>query len=246
MSIDYSVIIPLKDEEENIEELIEELEPVMQGLGPDHPWELICVDDGSTDRTLLILQELCKIKPYLRVLAFTQNFGQSSGFAAGFQAARGRYLITLDGDRQNDPADIPKLTAAIAENDLVVGWRVNRRDPFEKKIISKISNTIRRYCCHDGIHDTGCSLKVYRKEALEKIKMYHGMHRFLPALFKIEGLRVKEIPVRHRERAKGKTKYHLLNRSLGPILDMFVVRWMRRRHLKHQIREEFSHTHDSR
>lgn len=239
MSIHYSVIIPIKDEEENIAELVEELEPVMEGFGL--PWELICVDDGSTDQSLLILQRLRRQKPYMRILSFTKNFGQSSAFAAGFEAARGRFLITLDGDRQNDPADIPKLTAAIAENDLVVGWRVHRKDPWKKRFISKFSNTIRSTFCQDGIHDSGCSLKVYRKEALAKIKMYRGMHRFLPALFLIEGLRVKEIPIHHRERPKGKTKYHLFNRSLGPIIDMFIVKWMRSHCLRHKIREEIHH-----
>lgn len=235
----YSVIVPIKNEEENIAELIDEIEPVMKTMG--HHWELICIDDGSTDRSLLILQNLCRTKPFLRVLAFTRNFGQSSAFAAGFEAARGEFIITLDGDRQNDPADIPKLTAAIADADLVVGWRVNRRDPLSKRLTSKLSNFVRSRLCRDGVHDTGCSLKVYRKSALVKIKLFHGMHRFLPALFIMEGFRVKEIPVTHRERAKGKTKYNFLNRSLGPIIDMFVVRWMRHHRLRHQIREEISH-----
>lgn len=235
----YSVVIPIKNEEENICELIQEVEPVMEGLG--EKWELICIDDGSTDRSLLILQDLCKHKPYMRVLSFTRNFGQSAAFAAGFKAARGELVITLDGDRQNDPTDIPKLTGAMSDCDLVVGWRVNRRDTLQKKVISRISNWIRSRLCRDGIHDTGCSLKVYRRAALSSIKMYNGMHRFLPALFKIEGLHVKEIPVSHRERSKGATKYHFFNRSLGPIIDMFVVRWMRRRNLNPQIREEISY-----
>ncbi|MCH9626943.1 MAG: Dodecaprenyl-phosphate galacturonate synthase [Chlamydiales bacterium] len=235
----YSIVIPIKNEEENIADLVAEVEPVMEELG--EPWELICIDDGSTDQSLLILQDLCQQKPYLRVLTFTRNFGQSAAFAAGFEAAQGELIITLDGDRQNDPADIPKLTAAITECDLVVGWRVNRRDPWKKRIVSKLSNWVRSRLCRDEMHDTGCSLKIYRAEALRKIKMYKGMHRFLPALFKIEGFRIKEVPVNHRERAKGATKYHFFNRSIGPIVDMFVVRWMRHRALKHQIREEISH-----
>lgn len=235
----YSIVIPIKNEEENINDLIQEIEPVMESLA--QKWELICIDDGSTDRSLLILQDLCKKKPHMRILSFTRNFGQSAAFAAGFKAAQGEIIITLDGDRQNDPADIPKLTAAISDCDLVVGWRVNRKDTFQKKIVSRISNWIRSRLCGDGIHDTGCSLKVYRKEAICNIKMYRGMHRFLPALFKIEGFRVKEIPVGHRERCRGITKYHFFNRSLGPIIDMFVVRWMRYRTLHHQIREEITH-----
>lgn len=239
MTIRYSVVIPIKNEEENITHLIEEVEPVMMKLG--HPWELICVDDGSTDQSLSLLEGLCKNKPYLRVLSFQQNYGQSSAFAAGFEAAKGEFVITLDGDGQNDPQDIPKLTAMIQECDLVVGWRIDRKDPLSKKVISKISNRIRSKLCQDGVHDTGCSLKIYRASALKKIKMYKGMHRFLPALFLIEEFKVKEIPVRHRERTKGKTKYHFFNRSIGPICDMFAVYWMRRRALKHQIREEISY-----
>lgn len=239
MNLRYSIVVPIKDEEENIPTLIAEIEPVMGRLGGT--WELICVDDGSTDRSLLILQDLCKEKPYLRVLTFTRNFGQSAAFAAGFEAARGELIITLDGDLQNDPNDIPRLTALIADCDLVCGWRMNRKDPWKKRIISRLSNWIRSRLCQDEMHDTGCSLKVYRKEALKKIKMYHGMHRFLPALFKIEGFRVKEIPVTHRKRACGETKYHFFNRSIGPVIDMFVVSWMRKRALHHQIRKEISH-----
>jgi dolichol-phosphate mannosyltransferase len=235
----YSVVIPIKNEEENIKELVQEIEPVMEQLR--QTWELICIDDGSTDRSLLILQDLCKQKPHMRILSFSRNFGQSAAFSAGFKAARGEVIITLDGDRQNDPADIPKLTAAIADCDLVVGWRVNRKDGWQKRMISRISNWIRSRLCRDGIHDTGCSLKVYRRDALTSIKMYRGMHRFLPALFKIEGFRVKEIPVNHRERSKGSTKYHFFNRSFGPIVDMFVVNWMRHRSLNPQIREEITH-----
>jgi len=235
----YSIVIPIKDEEENIEALIGEVEPVMEHLA--QTWEMICVDDGSTDRSLAILQKLCRQKPFLRILSFSRNYGQSAAFAAGFAAARGELIITLDGDRQNDPSDIPKLTAAINECDLVVGWRVNRKDTLQKRSISRLSNWVRSRLCRDGVHDTGCSLKVYRTQALQQIKMYQGMHRFLPALFKIEGFKVREIPVNHREREKGETKYHFLNRSIGPIVDMFVVRWMRKRALSPQIREEITH-----
>ncbi len=235
----YSVVIPFKDEEDNIQELIVELEAVMQGL--KKPWELIAVDDGSTDGSLVVLQDLIKKRPHMRILTFTSNFGQSAALSAGFKVARGEFIITLDGDRQNDPADIPKLTAAIRDCDLVVGWRVNRRDPWKKRIISRLANGVRSRFCLDGVHDSSCSLKVYRKKALQAIKMYRGMHRFLPALFKMEGFRVKEIPVNHRERVKGTTKYHFFNRLIGPIIDMFVVRWMHHRSLRFKIREEITH-----
>lgn len=231
--IKYSVVIPLKDEEENIIDLVNELEVTMVALNA--PWELICIDDGSTDKTSLILNSLVERKPFVRVLTFSQNYGQSSAFDAGFKAAQGEFVITMDGDRQNDPADIPKLIEALPESDLVCGHRVNRQDPWSKKITSRLANKIRNRLCQDHVHDTGCSLKIYRTACLRHIKMYQGMHRFLPALFSIEGFRVKEIPVNHRERTRGKTKYNFFNRSFNTISDMLAVRWMRKRHLKYQI-----------
>jgi dolichol-phosphate mannosyltransferase len=233
MTLKYSVVIPLKNEEDNICDLIQELEPVMQKLGQD--WELICIDDGSTDRTRAILQEMASRKTNLRVLAFTKNFGQSSAFDAGFKAAKGEFVITMDGDRQNDPHDIPKLVAAMDGYDLVCGCRVNRQDPWSKKITSWIANYVRGRLCQDGVQDTGCSLKVYRTQSLRSIKMYQGMHRFLPALFSIEGFRIKEVPVNHRPRTRGTTKYNFFNRSFNTVADMWAVRWMRKRHLKYSI-----------
>jgi len=234
--VHYTVVVPLKNEEDNIQELIDELKPIMQKL--HEPWELICIDDGSSDNTLAILKKLSHIHPELRIIAFDKNYGQSSAFDAGFKSARGELIITMDGDRQNDPADIPNLLNAAADADLVCSRRVNRRDPWTKKITSKIANAVRSRVCHDSVQDTGCSLKVYRKSALQKIKMYHGMHRFLPALFLIEGFRIKEVPVNHRERTKGKTKYNFFNRSFNTISDMLAVRWMHQRQLRYQIDEE--------
>jgi dolichol-phosphate mannosyltransferase len=237
MTIQYSVVIPLKNEEDNIVDLIQELEPIMLKL--QQSWELICIDDGSTDKTLSILTSLLPEKKYLRLLVFKKNYGQSSAFDAGFRLARGEYVITLDGDRQNDPADIPKLLEASKNCDLVCGVRVNRKDTFTKKITSTIANYVRRNVCDDGASDTGCSLKVYRSSALKKIKMYNGMHRFLPALFKIEGLRIQEVPVNHRERTKGATKYNFFNRSFNTVADLFAVRWMKKRQLQYQINKEY-------
>jgi len=228
----YSVVVPLKDEESNIEDLVMELKPVMHHIG--QPWELICIDDGSKDRTLAILKELQKSTPELRIITFTQNFGQSSAFDAGFRAARGEFVITMDGDRQNDPRDIPKLIGAINGFHLVCGQRVDRQDPWSKKVISKIANAIRSRVCEDGVTDTGCSLKLYRTECLQKIPLFEGMHRFLPALFLIHGYKVGQVPVNHRQRVKGETKYHLFNRSFNTIVDMWAVRWMKKRHLHYE------------
>jgi len=235
--MDYSVVVPLKDEEANVEELVSQVERAMAPLSSS--WELICIDDGSQDGTLPKLQNLKKTHPYLRVLVFEKNFGQSSAFDAGFKAARGHAVITLDGDLQNDPQDIPKLIDVYTQGyDLVSGWRKDRKDPLSKKIISKCANFIRSRFLQDGIHDTGCSLKIYKTESLRSIKMFNGMHRFLPALFKIEGFKVTQVPVNHRERTAGKTKYNFLNRSFNTLSDLFAVSWMRKRGLKYRIRDE--------
>lgn len=233
MAIKYSVVIPLKNEEDNILDLVQEIEPVMSSL--KQPWELICIDDGSTDKTLSLLLEMAKDKSYLRILPFKRNYGQSSAFDAGFKHARGEFVITLDGDRQNDPADIPKMVKAIEDCDLVCGHRVNRRDTWMKRLTSRMANAIRSRVCKDGMEDTGCSLKIYRTDCLRKIKLYQGMHRFLPALFVIEGFKIKQLPVNHRERTKGKTKYNFFNRSFNTVWDMFAVRWMRQRRLNYEI-----------
>lgn len=230
----YSIVIPIKDEEKNIVPLFEEIEPVMEGIG--EPYEVIFVDDGSTDKSSEILKKLESSHSVVRVIFFDRNYGQSSAFDAGFKFARGEKIITLDGDGQNDPADIPKLVEAGKNSDLVCGWRIDRHDPLLKRIISSVVNPIRSRVCKDGMHDTGCSLKVYNKTCLEKIKLYHGMHRFLPALFRIEGFSVAEIPVSHRDRHAGRSKYNLFNRSLAPIIDMFAVLWMRRRKLSYQVK----------
>lgn len=239
MTIRYSVVIPLKNEESNIPDLIKELEPIMNQLHPS--WELICVDDGSTDGTRQILIDLAQRKDYLQMIAFKKNYGQSSAFHAGFTTAKGEFIITLDGDCQNDPADIPKMMKLMQDCDLVCGIRAKRQDSWGKRVISKLANTVRQWICEDGVQDTGCSLKIYRKKCLDKIKMYHGMHRFLPALFKIEGFKVKEVPVNHRERTRGKSNYNFLNRSFNTIADLFAVRWMKQRQLKYQIEHRTKH-----
>lgn len=236
MTPKFSVVIPLKNEEGNVADLVNELEPVMAGLKA--PWELLCIDDGSTDNTLKILNEIARQKPFMRVIVFDRNYGQSCAFDAGFKKARGEWVITLDGDRQNDPADIPKMISLAASNDLVCGHRINRRDPWHKKLTSRLANWVRGRLCKDQINDTGCSLKVYRRACLQQIKMFKGMHRFLPALFLIEGFRIAEVPVNHRERTRGTTKYNFFNRSFNTIADMLAVRWMRNRHVNYRIDKE--------
>jgi glycosyltransferase involved in cell wall biosynthesis len=235
-TITYSVVIPLKDEEDNIPALVGELEPVMEALG--RPWELVCIDDGSTDGTRAVLRDLRIDKPYIRILAFAGNYGQSSAFDAGFRAARGEFVITLDGDLQNDPSDIPRLLKEAEKCDLVCGIRTRRQDSWFKRLISRTANSIRSRLLADGMRDTGCSLKIYRRECLEQIKIYHGLHRFLPALFRIEGFRTAQVEVNHRPRTSGKSKYSIFNRSFNTITDLLAVMWMRRRHLHYAIEQE--------
>lgn len=236
LQIDYSIVIPLKDEEQNVLLLLQEIEPIMQSLGK--PWELICVDDGSKDQTLNLLKEHQKEKNFLKIISFEKNYGQSSAFDAGFKKAEGKFVITLDGDLQNDPRDIPKMLEHADHFDLVCGWRHTRKDRFSKRITSKFSNAIRSRLCKDHIHDTGCSLKIFKRSKLNQIKLYHGMHRFFPALFRMEGFSVLEIKVHHRPRTQGKSKYHFFNRSIGPIIDMFAVYWMRKKKLRYQLKED--------
>jgi dolichol-phosphate mannosyltransferase len=235
VNVVYSVVIPLKNEAGNIIDLIQELEPLMDSLG--QPWELICIDDGSTDETHHVLNELSKTKHYLRIIKFKENYGQSSAFDAGFKKAQGKFIITLDGDGQNDPKDIPRLIDLIQDCDLVCGIRLKRKDSFTKRLTSKMANFVRQRLCDDGVEDSGCSLKVYRKSCLDQIKMYQGMHRFLPALFRIEDFRIRQIPVNHRERLRGKSNYNFFNRSLNTVADLWAVRWMKKRHLRYQIDE---------
>lgn len=234
----YSVVIPLKNEANNIVPLIDELEPVMENLG--ETWELICVNDGSTDETAEILKKLAKKKSYLCLLSFTQNYGQSSAFDAGFKKSRGKFIITLDGDGQNDPKDIPHLISLIENCDLVCGIRLKRKDSFIKRITSKVANFVRQMLISDGIQDTGCSLKVYRKTALDQIKLFNGLHRFLPALFKMEGFRILQAPVNHRPRLRGKSNYNFFNRSFNTLGDLLAVCWMKSRCLHYKIDRENS------
>ncbi len=236
MSIKYSVVIPVMNEEDNVKPLVKDLEKVMTQLGES--WELLYIDDGSTDNTLKELEKLKAQHPQLRVIIFDQNYGQSSAFDAGFQYAKGEIIITMDGDRQNDPQDIPKMLHHLVNFDMVCGWRKDRKDPWTKTLTSKFSNSIRKRVCKDGLEDGNCSLKVFYREKMLKVKMYHGMHRFMPALFLIEGFTVGHIPVKHHERPMGVSKYSIFNRFLGPICDLLAVQWMRKRHLRYRVDKE--------
>jgi dolichol-phosphate mannosyltransferase len=225
-----SVVVPLFNEEENVPILQSELRAALSGL--DH--EIVFVDDGSVDRTV----EQIETAPNIRVIRFEKNTGQSAAIYAGLQAARGAITVLIDGDLQNDPADIPRLLAEIARGaDVVCGYRVKRKDTVLKRLTSRIANAVRSRFTKDGVRDTGCTLKAMRLECVSALVPFKGMHRFIPALIKGAGYRLVEIPVNHRPRRFGRSNYGLGNRALRATIDMFGVRWLLARRLNHKIRE---------
>jgi len=228
-----SFVIPIYNEEGNIKRLFEELSRVAEALS--HPYEIMLVDDASTDRSLHIIKELAESHEQVRYLSFETNCGQSAALYAGFQNADGDVIITMDADLQNDPADIPKLMQFFGEYDMVNGWRADRQDTLSKKVGSRIGNYVRNRLTWETIHDTGCSLKVMRATMLKRIRMFRGLHRFLPTLMRLEGARVIEVPVNHRPRVHGVSKYNNLRRGIEGLYDVIAVRWMIKRYLKIRI-----------
>jgi len=225
---DLSLVVPLYNEEENLPVLVDEIRAALGGTG--RSWELLLVDDGSTDGSLAAARALAADEPRIRVLRHRRNAGQSAGLATGFRAARGAVVVTLDADLQNDPSDIPALLARLDEGfDVVSGVRVDRRDSWVRKVSSRIANAVRNWATDESITDVGCSLKAYRREFLEHLPMFTGMHRFLPTLVRWQGARVVEIPVRHRPRLHGVAKYGIGNRLFRALADLWAVRWMRTR-----------------
>jgi glycosyltransferase involved in cell wall biosynthesis len=226
-----SVVVPLYNEEANLPVLQEELRTSLTGLD----YEIIFVDDGSVDCTAE------RIEPAWnkRVIRFEKNAGQSAAIYAGLTAARGATVVIIDGDLQNDPADIPKLLAEIARGaDLVCGYRVKRQDTMVKRATSRIANVVRSRYTKDGVRDTGCTLKAMRRECVSALFPFKGMHRFIPALVKAAGYQLVEVPVNHRPRRFGQSKYGLGNRALRATIDMFGVRWLLSRRLNYKIREK--------
>jgi dolichol-phosphate mannosyltransferase len=228
--IELSVVIPVFNEAENLDALLSELNGVLQGLGLSY--EILCIDDASTDNSPLILDRLDAIYPELRVVAFRINCGQSAGQATGFQQARGRVIITMDGDLQNDPADIPHLMGHLTDDvACVCGIRRKRQDSLIKKISSRIGNRFRDMVTGDRIQDAGCTFRAIRRQALGEMLIFNGMHRFIPTILRAQGRRVLEIPVNHRPRIKGVSKYGIGNRMWRGIYDCLAIRWYTRRAL---------------
>ena len=225
-----SVVVPVFNEEENVSILQSELRSALAGLD----YEIVFVDDGSVDRSV----EKIGKGPQVRVLRFEKNTGQSAALYAGVMAARGETIVMIDADLQNDPADIPRLLAEITRGaDLVCGYRAQRKDTIAKRLTSRIANFVRSRFTKDGVRDTGCTLKAMRRECAHVLVPFKGMHRFIPALIKGAGYRLVEIPVNHRPRRFGQTKYGFGSRALRATIDMFGVRWLLSRRLNYKVRD---------
>jgi glycosyltransferase involved in cell wall biosynthesis len=219
-----SIVIPLYNEEENVRELHARLTPVMDSVGDGY--EIIFIDDGSTDNTLTLLQEIQAKDDKVIVLSLRRNFGQTAAFAAGFDYSRGDIIVTMDGDLQNDPNDIPKLLELMKDNDLVSGWRKKRKDPFlSRRLPSIIANSLISKVTGVNLHDYGCSLKAYRRDVIKNLKLYGEMHRFIPAVASWYGVRIAEVETTHHPRLRGKSKYGI-SRTMKVVLDLITVKFL--------------------
>ena len=229
MPPEISIVIPLRDEERNVQPLHEELAAVMDWV--NRPYELILIDDGSEDETFARLAEVQARDSRVRVIRFTRNFGQTAAFAAGFASARGHFILTSDGDLQNDPADIPKMLELAANHDVVCGWRKDRNDAYmTRQLPSEVANWLLGLVSGIRLHDNGCSLKVFRAEVVKPLKLSPGMHRYLPALASQLGGRITEVVVNHRPRRFGRSKYGL-SRTFGVLRDIVHLRSLMRQAL---------------
>lgn len=230
---EISIVVPAYNEEENLIPLASAITEALATLGTCY--ELLFVDDGSGDGTAHILQELVTKRPEVRMIRLRHNAGQTAALDAGFKRARGRVVVTLDADLQNDPRDIPHVLEKLEDYDVVCGIRQHRQDMWWRRLSSNIANSIRRSVLHDDIIDIGCSLRAYRRHCLASIKLYYGMHRFLPVLLRMEGFRIGQTPVSHHPRRYGRSKYNARNRAWRALMDLGAVRWMQSRQLRYEV-----------
>jgi len=236
--LELSVVIPVYNEEENLPLLWPELREVLDGLAL--PYEIIFVDDGSRDRSAEIIRGFREEDLRVRLVRLKENAGETAATDAGFKATQGRCVVVMDADLQNDPHDIPRLLHELDQWDAVTGWRVKRGDgdSVVRRISSRLANRVRNWISHEVVQDSGCTFRAFRRECLRGLVLYRGFHRFIPTLLKMRGYRVVEIPVNHRPRRFGRSKYGVLNRVFVAFADLLVVRWMKSRLLRYEVAED--------
>jgi len=232
-----SLVIPCYNEEENVPALLTRVEASLQLT--QKPFEVVLVDDGSTDSTPALLAKAMQEKPWLRVIRMAKNGGQSAAFEAGFEAARGEIIATIDADLQNDPEEIPRLLPMLDEQkvDMITGWRKDRQDTPFRRWQSRQANKIRNWISNETVNDSASSLKLYRAHAIKGLRLFNGAHRFFPTLVKMRGYKVFETPVKHSVRFAGTAKYGFRNRAFRAFIDLLGVRWMKERYLRYQANE---------
>ncbi|HON45124.1 MAG TPA: glycosyltransferase family 2 protein [Planctomycetota bacterium] len=226
-NMDISVVLPIYNEAGNIETLVQEIKSALQPL--KRTFEILCIDDGSKDNSAEVIQKLQKEFSEVVFLQHIRNFGQSAAQGTGFRYAKGQWIITLDSDGQNNPADMPKLLEHAGEFDCVCGVRKKRKDTWIRRISSKIANKVRNGITGDKVLDAGCTFRVMRKECLREIPIFNGMHRFIPTLLKWKGWKITEIEINHRDRVWGESKYGIRNRAWRGFVDCFALRWWKSR-----------------
>lgn len=234
-AIEISLVIPAYNEQEVVPELLRRIEPAMRLTGKS--FEVIIIDDGSTDRTTEMLRDAMKDRPWLRVLRMNRNSGQSAAFDAGFKAAKGAIIATIDADLQNDPEEISRLLPMLDGYDMITGWRAKRQDSAFRLFQTRMANRIRNWISKETIQDSASSLKVYRRHCLDGIHLFTGAHRFMPTLVKMRGYTVLETPVKHSPRYAGTAKYGFRNRAWRGLVDLLGVRWMKERYLRYGATE---------
>jgi len=234
--VDLSVVFPVYNEEESLSILWPELRSVLESLGLS--FEVVFVDDGSRDRSAEIVRGFHAEDGRVRLVRLKANAGETAAVDAGFKAARGRYVVTMDADLQHDPRDIPRLLGHLEQWDAVTGWRVKRDDSFVRRASSRIANRISNALSDELLQDSGCTFRAFRRECLRDLVLYRGFHRFIPTLVRMQGYRVLEVPVGHRRRRFGRSKYGIANRALVAFQDLLAVRWMKDRMLRYDIAED--------
>ncbi|MBB6729949.1 glycosyltransferase family 2 protein [Cohnella zeiphila] len=234
--VELSVVVPVFNEEENVARLYEAVSEAVRGKVSDY--EIVLIDDGSTDGSAPRMDAIAAADARVKAYHFERNCGQTSAIWAGLRKADGRYVALIDADLQTDPADIFTLMPYMREYDLANGMRTERRDTWLKRVSSRIANGFRNWVTQDRIRDTGCPMKLMKKEVANSFYLYEGFHRFLPTLARMNGFRVIEVPVRHRPREYGSSKYGMFNRLFVSLMDAFVIGWLRRRVIRYRIRGE--------